>query len=167
MPLTPAELHAHVQGLMSSEAPAGSSGRPLAKMLEHLSSPNMADNACFSVTSMMHKFLPEGSRMVRMMMQYSEGNPVLGGHHYLHHVPTTEGPYVVDFSHRQFDPEAPHPLVEPVEAFNQREAAQQRRATKVLSTRSAQAAAATAEPNGPSSYTLQMRWQKRHEARND
>ena len=168
-PLTPEQLHAHVNGLMNTQQQVDigqGNMRALGPILNRLGDKETATNSCFHAVSRVHSFLPQGSKIVRIMTTDFRGNPELGGHHYLHHVPTTEGPYVVDFTHRQFDENAPHPLVEPVEAFNQRKAAQQRTATKVLSDRSANAASAAAS-NGYTAYNLQMRWQRRHEERYD
>jgi hypothetical protein len=165
--LTPEQLHAHVQGLMSSQEPvpiSGSGGetRPMSKILKNVSSPEMAADACLHVTSMVHKFMPKNSRMVRMTQEEN----LMGGHHYLHHVPTTEGPYVVDFTHRQFDESAPHPLVEPLNDFNQRKAAKQRAVTKTLSSRSTEAASSSSG-NNRAQYALQMRWQKQADKARD
>jgi hypothetical protein len=47
-------------------------------------------------------------------------DPNTGYNHVVHHIDTSVGPHVVDFTFRQFDPVAPHPLVEPVTHYESR-----------------------------------------------
>jgi hypothetical protein len=89
-------------------------------------------DACQQATLLAHPYMPKGSRIVKMMT--GEGIED-GGNHFVHHVPTTEGPYVVDFTHGQFDPNINGPIVEPLDSFNQRYAAQQRQSTREIPNR--------------------------------
>jgi hypothetical protein len=41
--------------------------------------------------------------------------------HNVIHVPTTEGHYVVDLTHRQFDMRSKYPIVEPLDRFESRQ----------------------------------------------
>jgi hypothetical protein len=44
--------------------------------------------------------------------------------HFVHHVPTTEGMYVVDYTQRQFNANAKFPVVEPMAKFQARQSMQ-------------------------------------------
>lgn len=88
-------------------------------------------DACQQATLLAHPYMPKGSRIVKMMIdQWTED----GGNHFVHVVPTTEGPHVVDFTHAQFDRNIDGPLVEPLDSYNQRQAAKQRKARRTLTT---------------------------------
>jgi hypothetical protein len=66
----------------------------------------------------------------------------MGSEHYLHHVPTTEGPYAVDFTHSQFEPSGRSaPVVEPLSDYNQRKASQARTNLRSLTAKQATRAA--------------------------
>lgn len=72
------------------------------------SASGMCDKAC----RWAHEFLPHG----RHEIEYKSDD----GNHVVHHVPTTEGMYVVDYSHRQFKESAAFPVVQPLEEFKNR-----------------------------------------------
>lgn len=140
--LTPAELHAHVANIMSSQEPVPSGNNliggvqetePLSSVLNKAKQSTLARNNCLQITSTVHPFMPDGSKIVHLV----HNTALIGGNHLLHHVPTTEGPYVVDFTHRQFDDNAPHPLVESLSDFNLRQAGQQYSYSRTLSPKAA------------------------------
>jgi hypothetical protein len=122
--MTPEELHAHIAGLMSSQEPVAffsSDKEPLGKILTYHGASTIARGSCLKVAGLVHPYLPAGSKIVQI------ANEDMGSEHYLHHVPTTEGPYAVDFTHSQFEPNGRSgPVVEALSDYNQRKAAQAR-----------------------------------------
>ena len=92
---------------------------------------NLQD-ACQKAVLTAHPYMPKGSRIVKMMRdEWTED----GGNHFIHVVPTTEGPHVVDFTHGQFDENVDGPIVEPLDKYNERKAAQFREARRTIPTR--------------------------------
>jgi hypothetical protein len=72
-----------------------------------------ASGECDGVCRDVGPFLPHGSHMVR----YHDDDEY---DHYVHHVPTTEGLHVVDYTQRQFNNNASFPVVEHEKKFSQR-----------------------------------------------
>lgn len=89
-------------------------------------------DACQQATLTAHPYMPKGSRIVKMMQSEWEED---GGNHFIHVVPTTEGPHVVDFTHGQFDENVDGPIVEPLDKYNERHAAQNRQSRRTIPTR--------------------------------
>ena len=89
----------------------------------------VVNDACQRATLLSHPYMPKGSRIVKMMRDEWHED---GGNHYVHVVPTTEGPHVVDFTHAQFDENIDGPLVEPLDKYNERQASQDRKARRTL-----------------------------------
>jgi hypothetical protein len=73
------------------------------------------DRACRYV----HDYLPHGSHQVIYNDHPRQWN------HFVHHVPTTEGMYVVDYTQRQFNANAKFPVVEPMAKFQARQSMKQ------------------------------------------
>jgi hypothetical protein len=92
----------------------------------------VSKDACQQATLTAHPYMPKGSRIVKMMRSEGEED---GGNHFIHVVPTTEGPHVVDFTHGQFDENVDGPIVEPLDKYNERKAAQFREARRTIPTR--------------------------------
>lgn len=137
-PLTPEELHSHVASLMSNTTPVqfyNSEPTPMGEVLTHHGYSSLAKGNCLRIAGLVHPHMPAGSKIVQMTDADNASE------HYVHHVPTTEGPYVVDFTHSQFDPSGRSgPIVEPLGAFNERKASQHRINKRVLTTPQAEKA---------------------------
>lgn len=137
--LTPKELYSHVTSLMSSNVPTDfydSEHIPLGEVLTHHGYSTLAKGSCLRIAGLMHPHLPSGSKIVQMTDSDNASE------HYVHHVPTTEGPYVVDFTHAQFEPSGRSgPVVEPLGTFNERQASKNRVNRRTLTTNQAEKAA--------------------------
>ena len=74
---------------------------------------------CARSAAIIHKWLPVGSETV----QYDGGkwNAHDYTNHFVNHVPTTEGTYVVDLTHGQFHEKAPLTVVEHVNDYHSRD----------------------------------------------
>jgi hypothetical protein len=48
-----------------------------------------------------------------------------GYNHFVHHVPTTEGMHVIDYTQRQFNAHSKFPVVEPMKTFQNRQSMKQ------------------------------------------
>lgn len=80
-----------------------------------------AAGECDKACRMVHDYLPHGSHVKEYRQGYDQNKPHLFGNHFVHHVPTTEGMYVVDYTHRQFNANAKFPVVEPQDKFEARQ----------------------------------------------
>jgi len=80
--------------------------------LEH---PENAEGECEECSS---RFLSDSGIRGARSQWYMD--PETGINHSVAHVDTSIGPHVVDYTFRQFDQDAPHPLVEPISHFEQR-----------------------------------------------
>ena len=81
-----------------------------------------AAGECDKACRMVHDHLPHGSHVKEYRVGWgtdSKDKPRYGNH-FVHHVPTTEGMYVVDYTHRQFNANAHFPVVEPQDKFEAR-----------------------------------------------
>jgi hypothetical protein len=65
-----------------------------------------------------HDHLPHGSHVVEYRRDHTGKNEF--ANHYVHHVPTTEGMYAVDYTQRQFNAKAKFPVVEKMGKFQNR-----------------------------------------------
>lgn len=79
-----------------------------------------AEGECDKACRYAHDFLPHGSHV----KEYRDpgANNRQYGNHYVHHVPTTDGMYVVDYTQRQFNANAKFPVVEPKDKYEARQA---------------------------------------------
>ena len=77
-----------------------------------------AAGECDEACNWVHDFLPHGSHQV----MYDNAR---FANHYVHHVPTTEGMYVVDYTQRQFNANAKLPVVEPMAKYWSRKSTKQ------------------------------------------
>lgn len=118
--VTPKALKALAKGLLDPSHPDlggqyNDPSDPSNNVIHHIgNNKESAEGECDSVCRYVHDHLPHGSHVVVY------DNPDKGINHFVHHVPTTEGTHVVDFTHRQFRSNAPFPLVEPVDRFEAR-----------------------------------------------
>lgn len=74
-----------------------------------------ASGECDKACRYVHDDLPHGSHQV------TYADHPKGWNHYVHHVPTTHGMYVVDYTQRQFNAKAKFPVVEPMEKYQKRQ----------------------------------------------
>jgi hypothetical protein len=65
-----------------------------------------------------HDHLPHGSHVVEYRRDHTGKDEF--ANHYVHHVPTTEGMYAVDYTQRQFNAKAKFPVVEKMGKFQNR-----------------------------------------------
>ncbi len=65
-----------------------------------------------------HDHLPHGSHVVEYRRDHTGKDKF--ANHYVHHVPTTEGMYAVDYTQRQFNAKAKFPVVEKMGKFQNR-----------------------------------------------
>lgn len=77
-----------------------------------------ASGFCDSACRMVHDYLPHGAHMKEYRRIPTRNDEFIN--HFVHHVPTTDGMYVVDYTHRQFQKNAKFPVVEPQEKFDNR-----------------------------------------------
>lgn len=68
-------------------------------VLRNYAHPDIAANDCGAVSRLILPHMPTGSRVIRLE-EYEESDD--DPHHYTVEVPTTKGPHIVDFTHRQF-----------------------------------------------------------------
>jgi len=73
-----------------------------------------ADGECDRACRYAHDYLPHGSHVVEYRNDKDLQN------HYVHHVPTTEGMHVVDYTQKQFNANAKFPVVEKMDKFQER-----------------------------------------------
>ena len=78
-----------------------------------------AEGECDKACRWVHDSLPHGSHQV-----IYDDHPK-GWNHFVHHVPTTEGMHVVDYTQRQFNARAKFPVVEPMGKYQARQSMQQ------------------------------------------
>jgi hypothetical protein len=78
-----------------------------------------AAGECDTACRIVHDYLPHGSHQVIYDDHPRQWN------HFVHHVPTTEGMYVVDYTQRQFNANAKFPVVEPMGKFQARQSMKQ------------------------------------------
>jgi hypothetical protein len=83
------------------------------------SSKENAAGECDKACRMVHDYLPHGSHEVIYDDHPRQFN------HFVHHVPTTEGMYAVDYTQKQFNANAKFPVVEPMAKFQSRQSMQQ------------------------------------------
>jgi hypothetical protein len=135
--LTPEQLHTHVQGMLSDTHPKLTNPKLRTErnkvafkenVLADYDFARSAKGDCGSATAIAHPFMPKGSAIVKYMMphfrekgQGDEDSLV----HFVHHVPTTKGVYVVDFTHSQFRSNS-GVIVEPAEKYANRGAIKKR-----------------------------------------
>ena len=112
--LSPAQLRAHVQAHMDT-------------LSESYDTPQCAEGEC-EIASHEYavKALTDGHQAALHNYWIPEDAPRnISTHFFTGHtvanVQTSRGPYVVDLTHRQYDPKAPYPLVEPQHRFVKRE----------------------------------------------
>jgi hypothetical protein len=78
-----------------------------------------AAGECDKACRLAHDYLPHGSHKVIYDDHPRQIN------HFVHHVPTTEGMYAVDYTQRQFNANAKFPVVEPMAKFQARQSMKQ------------------------------------------
>jgi hypothetical protein len=81
-----------------------------------------AAGECDKACRIVHDYLPHGSHVKEYRVGWgtdAKDQPRYSNH-FVHHVPTTEGMYVVDYTHRQFNANAKFPVVEPQDKFEAR-----------------------------------------------
>ena len=110
---TPKELHNLAKSLTDTAHP--DLGGDVNELSYRGANKESAEGECDKACRIAHDFLPHGSHQV----MYDEHPRQIN--HFVHHVPTTEGTYVVDFTQRQFNAKAKFPVVEPVEKYNKRQ----------------------------------------------
>jgi len=84
-----------------------------------------ASGECEKTSRWIHPYLPQGSQIVNMNSSKEDSwvdeggqrRTASRGNHYVNVVPTTEGPHVVDFTHRQFQNSAGLPVVQHINDF--------------------------------------------------
>jgi len=87
-----------------------------------------AAGECENTSRWIHPYLPQGSQIVNMdnskedswVDEDGQRRTASIGNHYVTVVPTTEGPHVVDFTHRQFHSTAEFPIVQHINDFMKR-----------------------------------------------
>lgn len=79
-----------------------------------------AQENCDKVAEAAHAYLPQGSQVVQLHTGQVDRHGYPVGNHFINVVPTTEGPHVVDFSHRQFQSGAELPVIQHISAYMQR-----------------------------------------------
>lgn len=122
---TPRELKSIAQKALDPNHPElGNAGNwndpnhPGNNFLHHIgNNKESAAGECDKACRMVHDELPHGSHIV----MYDSENK---GNHFVHHVPTTEGMYVVDYTQRQFNSKAKFPVVEPMGKYWSRKSIQ-------------------------------------------
>jgi hypothetical protein len=121
---TPRELTHLAKSLTSDSHPDLGTGSPLnTNELGYLAGDKWsAEGECDKACRMVHDYLPHGSHVKEY--RDSNANNHQFGNHYVHHVPTTEGMHVVDYTHRQFNARAKFPVIEPQEKFEARKSMQ-------------------------------------------
>ena len=77
-----------------------------------------ADGECDRACRYAHDYLPHGSHVVEYRREHTGKDEF--ANHYVHHVPTTEGIYAVDYTQRQFNAKAKFPVVEKMGKFQNR-----------------------------------------------
>ena len=77
-----------------------------------------ADGECDRACRYAHDYLPHGSHVVEYRRDHTGKDEF--ANHYVHHVPTTEGMYAVDYTQRQFNANAKFPVVEKMGKFQNR-----------------------------------------------
>lgn len=137
--LTPEQLHAHVQDMLSDTHPKLTNPRLRTEnnrltwqenVLANYRLPFTAKGDCGAATAIAHPFMPKGSTIVKYMVpdvhpKYKDQGDENSLVHFVHHVPTTKGTYVVDFTHSQFRSNS-GVIVEPVEKYANRGAIKKR-----------------------------------------
>jgi hypothetical protein len=88
-------------------------------LTERGSSKENAAGECDKACRIAHDYLPHGSHQVIYDDHPRQIN------HFVHHVPTTEGMYVVDYTQKQFNANAKFPVVEPMGKFQARQSMKQ------------------------------------------
>jgi hypothetical protein len=121
---TPQELTHLAKSLTSDTHPEFGTGSPIGtNELGYLAGDKWsAEGECDKACRMVHDHLPHGSH-VKEYRDLGASNHQYGNH-YVHHVPTTHGMYVVDYTHRQFNANAHFPVVEPQDKFEARKSMQ-------------------------------------------
>jgi hypothetical protein len=119
---TPQELTHLAKNLTSDSHPEFGTGSPIGtNELGYLAGDkDSASGECDTACRMVHDYLPHGSHIKEYRKGYDQNTPHVFGNHFVHHVPTTEGMYVVDYTHRQFNANAKFPVVEPQDKFEAR-----------------------------------------------
>jgi hypothetical protein len=116
---TPAELHSIAKSLLDPEHPeiAGHYDDPTTPDNNYLhylgNNKESAAGECDTACSYAHDHLPHGSHITEYQGETEN--------HFVHHVPTTHGMFVVDYTHRQFNARAKFPVVEPQNKFEARQ----------------------------------------------
>lgn len=112
--MTPKELEGHVQNVIESNPHRTTTERVL----------KYPHGACYDAACLVHGYMPHGSHIAvyggKHYNEKSENPQDWYSNHVVHHVPTTEGMHAVDITHKQFEPSAKTPLVEPLEKFQER-----------------------------------------------
>jgi len=130
MPLihTPKELKKIAHGLTDKDHPylggehgaTGNLDDPNNNQLTYMGgNKDSAAGECDRACRVAHEFLPPGSHQV-----IYDDHPK-GYNHFVHHVPTTEGMHVVDYTQRQFNAHSKFPVVEPMKTFHNRQSMKQ------------------------------------------
>jgi len=121
--LSPAQLRAHVQKHLEER-------RSTADWPEEYDTPECAEGECGVASEEYAKrAIKDGHQTVLHTYFIPDDAPRdLSTHffpgHTVAHVQTSRGPYVVDLTHRQYDANAPYPIVEPQHEFLKRESMQ-------------------------------------------
>jgi hypothetical protein len=121
---TPQELTHLAKSLTSDTHPEFGTGSPIGtNELGYLAGDKWsAEGECDKACRMVHDHLPHGSHVKEYRDSGASNHQY--GNHYVHHVPTTSGMYVVDYTHRQFNANAHFPVVEPQDKFEARKSMQ-------------------------------------------
>ena len=77
-----------------------------------------AEGECDRACRYAHDHLPHGSHVVEYRRDHTGKDEF--ANHFVHHVPTTEGMYAVDYTQRQFNARAKFPVVEKMGKFQNR-----------------------------------------------
>lgn len=119
---TPQELHGIAKGLLSpnhEEFGEGTHHNSLSLMGGDKES---AEGECDRACRWVHDYMPHGSHVVEYRTLPDKHG--MGSNHFVHHVPTTDGTYVVDYTQRQFQGNAKLPVVEHFSEYGNRRSMQ-------------------------------------------
>ncbi len=114
--ITPRELHALARAVLSPTHPEHSYDGE--NQMQYYDNPWGASGDCYNACERVHNDMPEGSHIVRYL--HTGENENFKGDHFVHQVPTTDGHYIVDYTHRQFHARAPFPIVERQDVYESR-----------------------------------------------
>lgn len=121
---TPKELKDMAHSLTSNTHPEfGQGSHKWDNELTHMGgSKESAEGECDRACRWVHDYMPHGSHVVEYRTLPDKHG--MGSNHFVHHVPTTDGTYVVDYTQRQFNANAKFPVVEHFSEFGNRKSMQ-------------------------------------------